>query len=257
MVSTFGYGNYNAASAKLEKRYSNGLQFVSAFTWSHTLANSSTPLGGSSNFAPKTQTDWSTGYADAAWDVPLNFTTGFNYDLPFGKGKHFGDNLNRFADLVIGGWTWNGLLTLRDGQPFTIAGTSCQGVWSRCEPDLVAGGNPNAAPANGRIPSEWFNTANFAVAAPLTGGDLGIQSNFGPPTRTLDTSLFKTFSLTERFKMQFRAEVFNMANTPQFGLPDASLSDSKQAGGNGKFGTITSTQAESERHYQFSLKLLF
>jgi hypothetical protein len=256
-TSSFGFGNYDALSVKVEKRYSSGLQFVSAYTWSHTLANSGTPLSGSSNFGPLTQTDWATGYATAAWDIRHNFTSGFNYDLPIGKGKRFGGDMNRFADSIIGGWTWNGLLSLRTGQPFTIAGASCNGVWSRCLPDIVPGTTPNAAPAGGRAPSQWFNTANFAVAAPLTGGDLGLQSNNGPPTRTLDTSIFKTFSLTERFKMQFRAESFNIANTPQYGLPDASFGDSKQAGGNGKFGTITSTQASSERHVQFSLKLLF
>ena len=68
---------------------------------------------------------------------------------------------------------------------------------------------------------------------------------------------FKTFPVTERFKVQFRAEAFNVANTPQFNIPDSSLQDSALLGGNGNFGKITSTQASSERHYQFSLKLQF
>jgi len=121
----------------------------------------------------------------------------------------------------------------------------------------VNGADPNAAPAGGRTPTQYFNIANFVAPAALTGGNLGLQSQTGPPTRTLDASIFKTFPITERFRVQFRAEAFNVANTPQFNIPDSSLQNSALLGGNGNFGKITSTQAASERHYQFSLKLLF
>ncbi len=256
-TSTFGIGNYNALTAKLEKRYSNGLQFVAAYTYSHALANSSTPLSGSSGFAPKDQTNYNTGYSSAAWDIRHNFTTGFNYDLPFGKGKTYLNTMNKFADGVLGGWTVNGLLTLRTGQPYTIRYNGCQGVWNECTASVVQGANPNAAPAGGSTPNEWFNIANFTTPAPLTGGNLGLQSQVGPPNRTLDASIFKTFPITERFSMQFRAEAFNLGNTPQFNLPDNNLQDSTLLHGNGNFGRITSTLAQSERHLQFSLRLMF
>jgi hypothetical protein len=145
-------------------------------------------------------------------------------------------------------------LSLRTGQPYTIS-ASCQGVWNRCVPDVTA--NPNAAPPSGRSPNLWFDIANFTAPASLTGGNLGLQSQTGPPTRALDFSIFKDFPITERFKMQFRAESFNLANTPQFGLPDASFGDSKAVGGNGNFGKIFTTQAASERHIQFMLRLQF
>jgi hypothetical protein len=257
MTSTFGIGNYNALSAKLEKRYSNGLQFVAAYTYSHALANSSTPLSGSSGFAPKTQMDYNTGYSSAAWDIRHNFTSGFNYELPIGKGRKFGGGMNRFADTLVGGWTFNGLLSLRTGQPYTIRYNGCQGVWSECTADLVTNADPNAAPSGGRTPGQWFNIGNFVAPAPLTGGNLGLQSQVGPPTRTLDASVFKTFPITERFKLQFRAESFNLANTPQFNLPDNNLQNSTLLKGNGNFGKITTTQAQSERHLQFSLRLQF
>jgi hypothetical protein len=115
---------------------------------------------------------------------------------------------------------------------------------------LVAGTDPNAAPANGRNPSQWFNTANFLAPASLTQGNLGLQSNYGPPVRTLDFSIFKNFAFTERFALQFRAEGTNVANTPQFSVPDLTLGDSN-------FGKVTSTQTGSERHFQFSLRLQF
>lgn len=260
MTSTFGYGNYAAGTVKLEKRYSQGLQFLTSYVWAHALANSGTPLSGSTNFGVPDPTNYGSAYSTAAWDIRHSFTTGFNYEIPFGKGKRFGGSVNRGVDLIAGGWHTNGLLVLRTGQPFTIAGTSCQGNWNRCMPDLVAGKNPNAAPSSGRSPGtngQWFDVSAFAIAAPLTGGNLGLQSNTGPPTRTLDFSIFKDFALTERFKFQFRGEAYNLANTPQFDRPNANLSDSKLAGGNENFGKVTQSIAGTERHIQFSLRLQF
>jgi hypothetical protein len=110
--------------------------------------------------------------------------------------------------------------------------------------------NPNSAPAGGRTPAEWFNTAAVTKPAPLSEGDLGLQSNYGPPTRNLDFSLFKNFKFTERWILEFRAESFNLANTPQFSVPQNYL-------GASNFGQITSTATGSERHIQFALRLQF
>jgi hypothetical protein len=115
---------------------------------------------------------------------------------------------------------------------------------------LLPGADPNAAPPGGRRPAEWFNTANLLPPAPLTGGNLGLQTNYSPPTRNLDLSLFKDFAFTERWKLQFRAESFNFANTPQFSTPDNNRQDEK-------FGQVTQTQVGSERHIQFALRLQF
>ncbi len=257
MTSSFGFGNYAAMHGKLEKRFSHGLQFLTSYTWGHSLANSGTPLSGSSNLGAPDPTNLASEYSSASWDVRHNFTSAFVYDLPIGKGKALGSNMGRAMNALVGGWQANGILTLRTGQPFTLAYNGCQGVWGRCRPDYIPGLDPNAAPPGGRNPNEWFNIANVAPAAALTGGNLGLQTNYGPPTRTLDFSLFKDFAFTERWKAQFRAESFNIANTPQFSQPDASLQDSKALGGNGNFGKITSTQAGLERHIQFSLRLYF
>ncbi len=273
-TSSFGYGNYAAGSAKLEKRFSHGLQFLTAYTWSHALANSGTPLSGSTNFGAPDPTNLASAYSSASWDIRHSFTTSFNYDLPFGKGKEFGANMNRALDLVAGGWHTNGILTLRTGPAFTIAGTSCQGNWGRCVPDLVPGQDPNAVPEGGRTPGtngQWLNINAFAVAyqnpatGVYTGGNLGLQSNHGPPARTLDFSVFKDFSFTERIKMQFRAEAINIANTPIYSTPDASLGDAKLAAtatapainGNGNFGKVLGASVGTERHIQFQLRLSF
>jgi len=257
MTSTFGYGNYSALSTKLEKRFSHGLQFLAAYVWSHALANSGTPLSGSGGFGTPDPTNFASAYSSAAWDIRHNFTTAFTYDVPFGKGKSMGTNMNRATDAIVGNWHVNGVLTLRTGQPYTLDYNGCQGVWGRCVPDTVSGLNPNAAPAGGRDPNLWFNIANVGVPAALTGGNLGLQSQTGPPTRTLDFSVFKDFKFSERFKLQFRAESFNIANTPEYNAPDGNLQDAKSLGGNGNFGKITSTQAGTERHVQLSLRLHF
>jgi hypothetical protein len=84
----------------------------------------------------------------------------------------------------------------------------------------------------------------------LSGGNLGLQSNYAPPARVLDFSLFKDFPFTERWRLQFRAEAFNLANTPQYGTPG----NNRQ---NSNFGQVTSTASGSERHVQFALRLQF
>ena len=84
----------------------------------------------------------------------------------------------------------------------------------------------------------------------MTGGNLGLQSNYGPPTRNLDFSLFKDIRITERFGLQFRTESFNIANTPQFNVPNRNRQDRI-------FGQVTSSASGSERHIQFSLRLQF
>jgi len=277
MTSTFGYGNYAAFSSKLEKRYSNGLQFLTSYVWSHALANSGTPLSGASGFGIPDPTNFASGYSSAAWDIRHNLTTSFNYDVPFGKGKKYFGNMNRATDFVVGNWHANGILSLRTGQPYNINGTSCVGNWGKCRPDVLTSGvNPNAAPSAGRAPGSngyWFDPSPFvpayqnAAAGVYTGGNLGLLSNTGPPTRTMDFSIFKDFAFTERVKMQFRAEAINIANTPQFSTPDGNLGDAKIAAGvngttpaingNGNFGRVLGANVGTERHVQFSLRVSF
>ncbi|MGC2660150.1 MAG: carboxypeptidase regulatory-like domain-containing protein [Bryobacteraceae bacterium] len=250
-TATFGFGNYNALTASLQKRFSHGLQFSAAYTYGHALADSGTTLSGSQGLGTPNPLDTASAYSSASWDIRHSFTSAFNYNLPFGKGMQYGASMNRVSQTLLGNWQLNGILTLRTGVPYGITGSGCQVVsdGARCGVEVL-GNDPNAAPAGGRTPSEYFNIANFAPAAPLTLGDLGLQSNTGPPTRTLDFSIFKDFAFTERFKLEFRGEALNLTNTPQFNVPDSGLTDSD-------FGRITGTAAGSERHIQFQLRLQF
>jgi hypothetical protein len=249
-TATFGFGNYQGTTAKLEKRYSAGLQFVAAYTYGHAFANSGTTLSGSNGLYSRDNTNYATSYASASWDIRHNFTTGFNYDIPFGRGRQYGSNLNPVVDTIDRNWHLNGILSFHNGQPYTLNASGCIGVWAGCSPDVVLGKDPNAAPSGGRRPAEWFDTSNFTAPTPLTEGSLGLQTQIAPPTRSVDLSIFKDFVFTERWKLQFRAESFNIANTPQFGTPNNNF-------GNSQFGQVTSTQAGSERHIQFALRLQF
>jgi hypothetical protein len=250
-TATFGFGNYEAMTASLRKRLTAGLQFQAAYTYGHALSNTGTTLSGSQNFGILDERNISTSYSSAAWDIRHNFTAVFNYDIPFGRGRQYGANLNRFVDAIAGGWQVNGVLTLRTGVPYTISASGCQLVsdGSFCGADLLKG-SPNAAPPGGRTPSEWFNIANIGPPAPLSQGNIGLQSNNGPPNRTLDFSIFKNFPITEKWALQFRAEGTNITNTPQFNPPDSNFSHAT-------FGTITSTLPGTERHIQFQLRLQF
>ncbi len=251
-------------TAKLTKRMSDGLQFQAAYTWGHALADTGTTLSGAAGFYQVDNANTALSYSSAAWDIRQNFVTSFTYDVPFGKGKKYGSNLNRAVDIALGNWQVNGILSLRSGQPFTLDGNGCEVVNGGCGPLLLTGNNPNAAPSGGRNPNEWFNVTNFGcvihsygnVTCPtnnqgLSEGNVGLQTNVGPPTRTLDFSIFKDFAITERFKLEFRAEGTNVANTPQFSSP------SNNAASSGNFGQITSTNAGTERHIQFQLRMRF
>jgi hypothetical protein len=250
-TASFGYGNYHALTAKLEKRLSKGLQFITSFTYGHALANTGTTLSGSNNFQTISNINYGLDYSSAAWDIRLNFTTGLTWDLPFGRGKQFGANMSPVVNMLVGNWQVNTIVTLHTGQPYTVSAGGCQGVWAGCFPDMASSGlGSNAAPAGGRTPSEWFNTANFTAPASLTEGGIGDNTNYGPSLKNVDFSVFKDFAFTERYRLQFRSEFFNLFNTPQFGFPDSGYGDSN-------FGKVTSTLAGTERHIQFSLKFLF
>lgn len=249
-TASFGFGDYHGMTTKFDKRYSNGLMMMASYTYGHALANTGTTLSGSTGFGTIDPRNYSTSYSTAAWDIRHNFVSNFTYEIPFGKGKTWGTHMNAVANALIGNWQANGILTLRTGQPFTLRSNGCQGIWNACRPDLVAGQDPQAAPSGGRNPDKWFNTAAVTAPASLTGGNLGLQSNTGPAGRTLDFSLFKDFAFTERIKLQFRAEGTNVANTPQFSIPD----NNRQ---NATFGRVTSTGSGTERHIQFALRLQF
>ena len=240
-----GNSSYNALQAKLQKSLSFGLNFLASYTWSKSLDIQSEGQSGSIETIYDLRRDW--GPSD--YNRTHLFVLSGIYQLPFGTGKQFLSGSRGIANAVLGNWNIGWILTMNSGQPFSI--------YSGGDPANVGGGSQRAqvvgnptAIANPGV-NEWFNTAAFAVPAPYTFGNEGRNNMTGPPFKNLDFNASKDFLLTERFRLQFRAEFFDILNHPNFGLPHSTVTDSA-------FGVITSTaNPNANREIQFALKLLF
>ena len=243
-----GRSNYHAMTAKLDKRFSDGVQFLASYTWGHALTDLGSPL---SEGPGNRQEHQYLEYSHASFDVRHRFVLSGLWELPIGTGKKLGTDWGRGLNAIAGGWQMNGILTLSTGNHMSIS--SNQGVCScggTVRPDIASGADPNAVPSGGRTPEAWFNTSAFVNPAEGTFGQLGNFSNVGPGIKTLDLSFFKDFRINERYRAQFRAESFNLTNTPQFNRPGSTH-------GGGDFGQINSTRGGTNRQWQLALRFMF
>jgi hypothetical protein len=227
------------------------VSLISSYTWSKLMtdvANGIWASGGSGGVV-RSYYCVRCEHSPSTYDVPHRFTLSAVGELPFGRGKKFGSNWNTFIDAFLGGWQANGILTLASGQPL-LFGTATNNSYTfggGQHPDVV--GNPVLS--SGKSIYSWFNTAAFAQPANFSSGNLartytGVRTDW---TRNLDFSLFKNFRVTERFQLQFRAESFNLTNTPVFSAPGTTINGAN-------FGVITG-QSNTPRNVQLGLKLLF
>lgn len=248
-----GNSEYQSLQISFTKRYTNGLSVIGAYTWSKLTSDIADGVWNAAtaneNGAIRSYYCIRCEHSVSSYDVPSRFTTSFVYELPFGKGKMLGKNWNRVVDSMLGGWQSNGILTLASGQPliFLTAANNSYTFGGGQHPNVV--GNPVLS--SGQSIYEWFNTSAFAQPANFTSGNLsrtytGVRNNM---LRNLDFSLFKNFNLTERFKLQFRAEAFNLTNTVVFGAPGTTINGAN-------FGVITG-QSNVPRNLQLALKFLF
>jgi outer membrane receptor protein involved in Fe transport len=258
-----GSGNmvYHSGQFKLERRFGKNLFFLTSYTWSKSIDNvSSTNFdsgvsGGVQNIYDPRQ---NRGVSD--WDVPHRLAFSYIYDLPYGKGRRFGAQANPVLRALAGDWQMTGIFLASSGVPGTVTvGSTIPGGDAR--PDLV--GNPNL-PASERTPDHWFNADAFVehlnANGELAAGNAGRNIFRGPRYTNVDLGVGKFFPISERFRLQFRAEFFNLSNTPHFALPVRSMSDPA-------FGRITHTRnpvnfgssatSYANRMIQFALKLEF
>jgi hypothetical protein len=267
MDSSAGNNFYNALNLRAEKRLSAGVNFLVNYTWSKNLEANGT--GGNSSFSQNGGTtnpldSWNLHKEKsyAPLDLPNVFVASAGYELPFGAGKHWVHQPGFFS-AVLGGWAANGILTLESGFPTDIRtpNTSSGQLFTTYNlPNVVQGQSlylPNPSP-NG-----WFNPAAFtepgqainAVGTPITEfGNLARRAGRGPGTRNLDFSVFRNFAIREHVRLQFRAEAFNLSNTPAFFLPAANSPELTI--GNPSFGLLAASSAVA-RQIQFGLKLYF
>jgi hypothetical protein len=208
---------YNALQVTGERRFSHGLAFLAAYTWGHSMDITSTTAGGGVQNPLCEACD--RGPSD--FDIRQSLVLSWSYELPFGRDRAFGKNWNRALDAFLGGWKLNSIDTFQSGSPFTVdTGTNTEGSGGGTQRANVVGNwqVPNPGPA------EWFNAAAFTAPPAYTYGNSGRNIIPGPGTDQIDLSLFKVIPLSwrEGSRLEFRTEVFNLFNKPQFDNPNES-----------------------------------
>jgi len=243
--------NYDGLSFTLRQRLSHGVTFLSSYTWSHTLDVSTDSNGGGS---PMNPFNWREDYGNANWDIRNRWVTSFTYQLPrLQSAKYLAERL------LLGGWQANGILILQSGIPYnvTIPTDQANVGLSNQRPNLVA--PPYANCGDGHLVN-CISLADYQLPALYTWGTAGRNLLYGPGLRNLDFSMFKSFAIYEKMRLEYRAELFNILNTPNFSNPSGGLpslpSGTYTYSAPGNFGNITST-SNNNRSIQMALKFVF
>jgi hypothetical protein len=241
-IESRGNSNYQSLQAGLRRTLRAGLTANLAYTWSKSIDDASGffNTAGDANYPQDSRhVDLERGLSD--FDVRHRFSLGYSYDLPLGTGR------------LRGGWQTFGVWSFQTGRPFTVAlladqdnsntGISSLGFGANDRPNVLR--NPALSQPG---PDHWFDTTAFVVPPFGSFGNAGRNILTGPGLQNVNVSLLKTTAFSERARLQFRAEAFNVVNHVNLDLPDSFV-------GSPTFGKIQS--AERSRRIQFGLKLLF
>ncbi len=253
-----GNQSYNALQAVLQRRLAGGLSLQANYTWSKCMTDSIGYYGVSGTGAQSAAASayWQNLYNKASewgpcfYDVQHIGSGYVTYDLPFGRGRAFGKNMNRFVDAVVGGWQTNAILSLHGGFPLTInavdrSGTRARSARASCVAPGVVLGQQNAPAALGGG-YQWFSPTPYVQQA--SGfGTCGVGTIRGPGLKTLDFSLSKRFTTFENQNLEIRGEFINLTNTPILSAPSRTLGST--------LGVITGSQGA--RNVQLALKYNF
>ena len=216
LFGSLGTAKYDSLQTKLERRFSNGVQMNFAYTWAHGRGYAGEDSGSGPAFF-RTPTEYGRLYADLNQDIRQNFQFTGIYKLPFGKGKKF---LNSGpAAAILGGWQINNLLSLYTGTPFTVQGNDgdLDAPPSSQIANCIAEPNKLDAVTNGLL----YDPSAFAQPTGTRFGTCGINQLRGPGLLNLDMGILRKFDVNERVSIQFRAEAFNVGNTPHFERPNS------------------------------------
>ena len=243
---------YDALQASLHKRFSKGIEYQLSYTWSNGMSDSigyygeSGQSGGQSAYMQNLydrRAEWGPMLADATH----NFVASFYYELPFGRGKHFGGNWARPIDYAIGGWEVGGNFSAHTGFPLTIKTTDRSGTLARSARASVVGKANNShivGPGN-----HWLDVSAYTQPAAFTFGNAGVGTERGPGAKLVNLSLGKRFAVGEHKWFELRGEAFNLSNTPVFNSP---ISQTITAS---TYGEISTSSAE--RNVQVVAKFRF
>jgi hypothetical protein len=242
--------DYNALQVSSQIHLKSGITSTIAYTWSKAMTTGCD--GYNSGCEIQNPHDLSIDRGPAAYDLPQIFAGSFVLPLPFGKGAlsvH-----NGVANILIGGWQFNGILTLNSGPRYDVQDdngiSNINNFYGVERADET--GNPHASTSSYPLSKlQPINVNAFTDPPPGTFGTMGRNSLHADWGRDLDLSFFRSFKVTESKRFEFRAEAFNATNTPVFAAPDNYLPD-----GPGYFGVVSST-ANTARQLQVALKFYF
>jgi hypothetical protein len=261
-----GRSNYHALQTRLEKRFSGGLSALVSYTWGKALTDAVDHLStsGAGNGVdvgvfrePQDGNNRRLEYGLAEFDVKQRFVASAVWQIPYGRGRQFGSGISRALDLLLGGWEFSPIITVQQGLGLTALQSTLLNLGGerRSRPNRIANGN---LPSGQQEVDRFFDTGAFVIlqtSRALAGfvpnqafGNSGPGIMRGPNLRNMDFNLNKTFTVTERHSVQFRAEFFNAFNRANFGVPGVTMG----AG----FGQIVNTATEA-RIIQFALKYRF
>jgi hypothetical protein len=250
----FGSSNYHAVNIKLEKRYSKGLHFETNYTFGKGIddVESRGELGGGAGNGFMNAYNRRLDRGLSGNSVIHRSITSVVYELPFGKGRSI-PIANPLVNNVLGGWTIGYIGEFRTGPPLGVnEQVNLTNAFSPSNrPNVVGNPTISASRSRGEQVARWFDTSAFAAPPQFTFGNAGRITGFAAGAVALDLSVLKDFSFLERYTLQFRMEMLNFINTPNFGLPNV-------ARGNAAFGRITTlVDGNQSRITQFGLHFRF
>jgi len=229
--------NYHAIQAKIEKRLSSGLWYLASYSFSKSMLRQNSPATGGN-------TAWEKSLSD--FDIPHNLAVSWGYELPVGRGKRLLNGAGRFTDALLGGWQIQGIVGVRSGRPYTP-------TISADRANIGIGGQRPIRTGSGKLDNptveKWFDTSAFVLPAQFAYGNSGANILREDRFKSFDFSIFKQFRVSEGSRLQFRAEAFNVTNTPSFNAPSTAIDTTSG-------GRVTST-ASLPRQIQFALKYNF
>lgn len=229
----------NSLQVGLHKQYRHGLMVNAEYQWIRVLGveNHQDPTNIGDSYGPISSI------------TPQTLEVSYAYELPFGQNKMLFGTASGFTNKLISGWQIAGLTSFQTGQPFSVTytapGSQTYGASGRA--DRVAG--VPLYPSH-KTNAEWFNPAAFAAPAPYTFGNSGYDMLRGPNYQNWDMNLEKNTTIGERYKLQLRGEVFNVANHPNFGVPSAAISNPASVG-------VISSVVNENRTIEFAAKFNF
>jgi len=246
--------------SSLQRSFKNGLLFSLNYTFSHEIDDGSMGSGDGDSLTTENVICRACDRASGTFDVRHVVNASAVYELPFGPGKQFLSDPGVLR-AIFGSWQATSIFVAHTGFPINVtinrsASAVPGGNTNNQRPDLVPG--VSLIPAGGSTVGDWINAAAFATPAPGTFGNAGRDILTGPGLWQLDFGLDKRIAITERYRLQLRAEAFNLFNRAQLGAPQSNLS-----AGPGEFGVITQPVnttpigAGTPRQIQFALRFEF